>query len=623
MEQLNIVELIESNPITKLSKDYNVKLLTKIKYNFTEFEQQLFLASFYCYLNCHPTNDFVIDLDNVWKWLGFQQKYHAKVVLEKNFSINTDYKHIAPEASGASFKEKKHGGQNKQIFMMNIKCFKSFCLKAGTKKADEIHSYYMKLEEVLQETIEEESNELKQQLQQNKNMISEIQQTAEQERLQLLQNSKKEKQKAIEQAIVAQFPVNTECIYFGTIDNTNDQGEKLIKFGHTNDLQNRIWAHRKTYDNFAIIKAFRVQNKVEIENLIKSDPKIKKHIRTIEINGKSKTEIISYDDQYFTIEKLSKYIQDIIHSKTYSIDNFNRIMKENEDMVIEIKLLKEQIIKQEETIHQQCLELNEMREKLSCQNNIIATVNKEEQSVFTHELLPDNEMTSKFNEFVDSICVVRPDVEELSANIEGRYRLWNKLKPSKEVYHALKNYLDIRFKSKKLESGNHGYIGIKLKPIEYKKNNTNSTVENFLFQVCKFSDTGKILNSVLLKEYQKWKSNVNINTTDNDMKDLKEYLNECSYVLKATVWTEQGSNEGYYGISLKDEVYKPKYGATTGKKVEKRLVDTNVVLSSWNSIAEAATQENISKAKMSRSVKDNTIFGDYYYCHPMVSVYTF
>jgi hypothetical protein len=43
IETINIVELIENNPITKLSKDYNVKLLTKIKENFTDFEQQLFL----------------------------------------------------------------------------------------------------------------------------------------------------------------------------------------------------------------------------------------------------------------------------------------------------------------------------------------------------------------------------------------------------------------------------------------------------------------------------------------------------------------------------------------------------------------------------------------------------
>jgi hypothetical protein len=30
-KQLDIVELIENNPITKLSTDYNVKLLSKIK----------------------------------------------------------------------------------------------------------------------------------------------------------------------------------------------------------------------------------------------------------------------------------------------------------------------------------------------------------------------------------------------------------------------------------------------------------------------------------------------------------------------------------------------------------------------------------------------------------------
>jgi hypothetical protein len=34
-------------------------------------------------------------------------------------------------------------------------------LKAGTKKADEIHDYFIKLEESLHEILEEESNELK------------------------------------------------------------------------------------------------------------------------------------------------------------------------------------------------------------------------------------------------------------------------------------------------------------------------------------------------------------------------------------------------------------------------------------------------------------------------------
>ena len=48
---LNIVELIENNPITKLTGTYQNKLITKIKENFTDNEQQMFVASFYCYLH--------------------------------------------------------------------------------------------------------------------------------------------------------------------------------------------------------------------------------------------------------------------------------------------------------------------------------------------------------------------------------------------------------------------------------------------------------------------------------------------------------------------------------------------------------------------------------------------
>lgn len=48
---------------------------------------------------------------------------------------------------------------------MTINTFKKLCLKAGTAKADEIHDYYIKLEELLYETLNEETNELKEQLQ--------------------------------------------------------------------------------------------------------------------------------------------------------------------------------------------------------------------------------------------------------------------------------------------------------------------------------------------------------------------------------------------------------------------------------------------------------------------------
>jgi hypothetical protein len=44
-------------------------------------------------------------------------------------------------------------------------------LKAGTKKADEIHDYYMKMEDMIQDIIHEESDELKLQLEQSNHKL--------------------------------------------------------------------------------------------------------------------------------------------------------------------------------------------------------------------------------------------------------------------------------------------------------------------------------------------------------------------------------------------------------------------------------------------------------------------
>lgn len=618
-KELNIVDLIEKNPIAKLSNTYNNKLLTKIQETFTGFEQQLFVSSFYCYLHYDKNTDFVVDLDNVWKWLGFTLKENAKRMLLKHFKVDIDYKNLARQVGEASLEnmniasqigeavleDQKWGGHNKKTMMLTIKCFKSLCLKAQTKKASEIHEYYMKMEEVLYEIVEEETDELRKQLEQKDNIILE----KEQEK----QKITKENQKAVEQATVAQFPLNTECIYFGTIDNTNEAGEKLIKFGHTNNLATRVMDHHKKYDNFILAAAFRVQNKVEIENLIKSHPKIKRQIRSIEVNGKNKTEIIAYDET-FSIEKLSKHIKDIIHSKTYSIDNFNRVLQRNEVLELENIQLKDDQEKSKMDTMQLEVEIKHLKELIESQQKRLDSVNVEEQSVYQNVLLPEDELTKKFNEFIADSCIVRPDVQEHSVNLEGRYRLWSQVKPTKQMFHALKNYLDTRFKPKRINNI-HGYAGIKLKTVEYKKIHVDSDIQTFIFQVCKFSDCGKILNSVLLKEYQDWKKSVNkeVKEKEDDMKEIKEYLNSLPYALKATVWTDQGNNDGYYGLSLRrnsDHVVP----SSTGKKVEKREVETDHILGTWESILKASQNENISTAKMSRYIKNKKAIGDYYYC---------
>jgi hypothetical protein len=355
MEPINIVELIETNPITKLSKDYNIKLLAKIKKNFTEFEQQVFLSSFYCYLNCDPINDYVIDLDNVWKWIGFSYKHKAKILLEKLFVINKDYKvllnHEVKQKNTENVNEKKdnRGGQNKEIIMLNINTFKKFCLKSGTTKADEIHDYYFKLEELLQESINEESSELKKQLTNVTCLVE------------------KEKEELKEKTLLEQFPINTQCVYIGLIDNktlgkpnSKMYHETVIKFGQSNNLNERVKSHKKSYENFRLYNAFKVKNKIEIENCIKKHPLLKNRLRIIISDDIAHRELIALDNDEFTLDKVEQLIKDVIKENEYNIENYNLLLKKNEEMQDEIYKLKNQIEEQTKVIENNSNKINKL-----------------------------------------------------------------------------------------------------------------------------------------------------------------------------------------------------------------------------------------------------------------------
>ena len=320
----NIVELIENNPITRLTGTYQNKLITKIKEKFTENQQQIFVASFYSFLNYDSKKDFVIELDDVWKWVGFSNKSHSKHLLIKNFLIDKDYKFIAHEASEA--KKCMKGGHNREIIMLNIETFKKFCLKAGTKKADEIHDYYIRLEETLQEVIQEESNELKLQLEE-KNIELELKDLE-------LKKSEKMKEKLREKTLIEQFPKNTQCVYYGVIENLSDSNEKLIKFGNSNNLKNRVVQHKDTYLNFSLINAFKVDNKLQIENEIKEHMFFNERQRTITIKNKKYIELINAEGLTFT--ELDKIIKEIIKSIECTPENYMKIVSEN-------KLLKKQL----------------------------------------------------------------------------------------------------------------------------------------------------------------------------------------------------------------------------------------------------------------------------------------
>ena len=621
MTSLDIVNLITTNPITKLNANNNNKLLEKVKANFTEMEQQLFISSFYTYLNYDKTVDFIVDLDDIWQWLGFNKKFNAIRLLEHFFVLNKDYKKLAPPYGGARLGS--YGGHNIQKFFLNIKTFKSLCLKAQTKKADEIHEYYIKLEELINEVLEEEALEMK-----NKLLIKDNELIAKEN---LIINANQDKLKAIEKTLVAQFPVNCECIYFGTINNSNAEGEKLIKFGHSNNLSVRLQYHHKTYENFILRDAFKVHNKQEIENAIKTSSKIRKHLRTIEVDGKNKNEILAYDETNFTILCLSRYIKNIISEKSYSIEKFNILVEENQkykatleqlsDENEKLKVLNNEYIEKNEKLEQVLASITNNYENVNVTNNENYDENNENNENNANVITV--ELKKKFDKFIDECCFLHNEVEVASTTIMGQFRIYNREKPTKLVFSTFNTYMRTRFLASRINSQNknqvvHGFKGVKLKDIVYKKSSSSNEVENFIFESCIFSPEGRASTNKIVEEYINYKNNNGLLINKTEDKDIKNYLKNCQYILGGPVRLHNinATYEGYYGITLKNDYFqeaRTNQLASSGKKVQKIDASTKNILNSWPTIAKAATHEDFSPAKMSRAIKNNTLINNAYY----------
>jgi hypothetical protein len=261
----DIVKAIEKSPITRLqNKKYESKLINKIKDIFSDSQQQIFVASFYAFLNYNSKTDFVIDFDDVWKWTGYNRKNDAKRILTKHFIVEVDYqlKKPATEVAVAGFfkpiADKNLGGAglNRETIMLSVNTFKKFCLKSNTKKADEIHDYYIKLEELLHETLNEESNELRLQVQK-------------------LEDSNKSLSKYVRRKIEAKYKEGN-CLYLIsstehiTYTMTGETVVKYFKIGHTNNLNNRLSdLNTGSAYNFEVIEAYYTQFHSTIEELIK------------------------------------------------------------------------------------------------------------------------------------------------------------------------------------------------------------------------------------------------------------------------------------------------------------------------------------------------------------------
>jgi hypothetical protein len=181
---------------------------------------------------------------------------------------------------------------------MTINTFKKFCIKADTKKSDEIHDYYIKLEEIMHITIDEQTTELQKQLQTSNNDM-------------LLKDTQHAKELKIKKHdTLIQLLKSKRCVYIGEIE----EGV-FIKIGSSQEVDYRAGRLQKTYGDMIFLEVFECQNFREVEASILKDKTIMKHLykKPIKANGSKSLEVVKLTETFtyndlFTI--VNKYVSD-------------------------------------------------------------------------------------------------------------------------------------------------------------------------------------------------------------------------------------------------------------------------------------------------------------------------
>ncbi len=249
-----------------------------------------FIDDFYSIYDFNENNNdtFIIDLEIIAKWLE-THKSKLKETLKKSYVLSIDYI-IKLE------KKAKVSKSNKEIILLTHDCFKRVCLLSKTKKAEEVRTYYLELEILLNNYKDYINNALKQ-------------------TVDILENNQKE------------IPKKTKGVVY--IIRSLKDIDGLYRFGQTEDFKKRISNYNSSNsDKMKIIKIYETKNAEEVERCVISQIKplrYKKRKDFYQIDLKLLIKIIK-DCNNFTLKYKSGIVNNIKKnskktSKTTSIKN--------------------------------------------------------------------------------------------------------------------------------------------------------------------------------------------------------------------------------------------------------------------------------------------------------------
>ena len=298
-KSIDFTELVKQSTTTQSLK-LQTKMIQILNNEFTKSEQQWFVANLYMYINYHPTNDYLINLENIFKMIGFANKGNAKRTLENNFIVNDDYKiTILPRENGKISTEE---------IMINTNTFKNLCMLAKTEKGKEIRRYYVKLENMNNQLIQEE-------LQETKDIQNKLICKLESDNKQLLIDKDNEHEENIRinrhNILIEKFS-HKKCIYIAELNGNPN----LIKIGSTHNIVERIKDLCMKFGQCTFLQVFECDNFREVESNILHNELVVKYRYKELINNYQSKEVVKLSSE-FNYKQLMEIVEKNINIVNY------------------------------------------------------------------------------------------------------------------------------------------------------------------------------------------------------------------------------------------------------------------------------------------------------------------
>jgi len=584
-ETINFHTLVTTNSTQSLN--FQSKLINELTNTFTSDEQKWYIANLYMYLNYHPINDFPINLDDVYKMIGFANKGNAMKTIKNNFIENEDYKKQLFRTEKLVKNDKNLGGSglNQEIIMLNVDTFKNICMIAKTEKAKEIRKYYVKLENIFNKLINEEHKQHQLELQEKESELKDVKKQLEinvKLNLKKLYNAKQ-----------------YECVY---AYKNNSEDDPYIKIGKAENIKKREDSYMVGNRNSTIFYHRQCFNSKLTEKVIHH--MLDKHR-------------IQNNKEWFEIsDELAIYIIDLVCDFLdgyigYSEELINLQVKEH--LSVSLNKVKEMTNNQNSNTNNTNSTTN--NEIQNTENETTTSKRKKVKQIIEQK----DELKVHFDKFVKEFCELGDDKKCIALDILGAYRIWNrKTDPftRQNLTTYLKNNFDLKHEfSSEYNTKFHYYTGIKPKDFIIKRESADRLpyYEEFVLSECKFDYTYRTTKVILFNEFKEWvsKKYPDYIFSKEEQIHMESYLNR-TFLNCRKVHINGGTN-GYYGVQLKsDKNEVVGMVLSKRKKVYKINTITNEVIETYDSLYIAAQHLKMDEKKLSVLVLNNTILDDQY-----------